>query len=73
MFGQSEPFGRSAGEPSTGGSRDRVPSNGSETIEGTAREVDPDLVDELERLAALHESGALTDEEYAAAKRRLLT
>ena len=29
-------------------------------------------VDELERLAKLHERGALTDEEYAAAKRMLL-
>lgn len=32
---------------------------------------DPQVAD-LERLAALHESGALTDEEYAAAKARLL-
>jgi hypothetical protein len=31
-----------------------------------------DLVGELERLAALHRSGALGDSEYAAAKRRLL-
>ena len=30
------------------------------------------LVERLERLAALHASGALTDEEFAAAKARLL-
>ncbi len=30
------------------------------------------LPDELERLKALHESGALTDEEFALAKKRLL-
>ncbi|MGI9657843.1 MAG: SHOCT domain-containing protein [Gaiellaceae bacterium] len=42
-----------------------------ETIEGTAREVDTELVDELERLSALHERGALTDAEFADAKRKL--
>ena len=31
------------------------------------------LVDDLERLAGLHASGALTDQEFAAAKQRLLT
>jgi len=31
------------------------------------------LVDELERLAALHSTGALTDEEFSIAKARLLT
>ncbi len=31
-----------------------------------------DLVHALERMAALHTSGALTDDEFAAAKRRLL-
>ena len=30
------------------------------------------MVDELERLAKLHERGALSDDEYAAAKTRLL-
>ena len=30
------------------------------------------MVDELERLAKLHDRGALTDDEYAAAKARLL-
>jgi len=30
-------------------------------------------VDKLERLAALHARGALTDEEFAAAKRELLS
>jgi len=42
-----------------------------ETIDGTAREVHSDLVDELERLAALHRRGALTDAEFADAKRKL--
>jgi hypothetical protein len=32
----------------------------------------PDLVDDLSRLAELHEAGDLTDEEFAAAKDRLL-
>jgi Short C-terminal domain len=32
----------------------------------------PGMVGELERLAKLHERGALSDDEYAAAKRRLL-
>ena len=31
-----------------------------------------ELADELERLASLHEAGSLTDDEFAAAKRRLL-
>ena len=31
------------------------------------------MTDELERLATLHEKGALTDEEFAAAKRRVLS
>jgi hypothetical protein len=32
----------------------------------------PDAIAELERLARLHESGALTDQEFAAAKARAL-
>jgi hypothetical protein len=32
----------------------------------------PDTTSELERLAALHASGALSDEEFAAAKARIL-
>jgi hypothetical protein len=32
----------------------------------------PDLLDQLERLAALHESGRLTDHEFETAKRKLL-
>jgi membrane protease subunit (stomatin/prohibitin family) len=32
----------------------------------------PDAAAELERLAALHQSGALTDEEFAAAKAKVL-
>ena len=35
---------------------------------------DPDLVvEELERLSRLHASGSLTDDEFAAAKARILT
>lgn len=33
----------------------------------------PDLPGQLQQLASLHEAGALTDEEYSAAKRRLLS
>jgi hypothetical protein len=32
----------------------------------------PDRVDELERIAALHASGSLTDEEFAALKQKLI-
>ena len=32
----------------------------------------PDTIAELERLSRLHESGALTDEEFTAAKARAL-
>lgn len=32
----------------------------------------PDTIAELERLSRLHESGALTDQEFTAAKRRTL-
>jgi hypothetical protein len=32
----------------------------------------PDTVDQLERLAALHAQGVLTDEEFAAQKARIL-
>lgn len=31
-----------------------------------------DLTSKIERLAALHQSGALTDEEFAAAKQKIL-
>lgn len=33
---------------------------------------EPSMVDELQRLATLHQQGAITDEEFAAAKQRLL-
>jgi hypothetical protein len=41
--------------------------------ERRARELQAPAVDQLERLAALHASGALTDEEFAAAKRAILS
>lgn len=68
--GASNARGPAAGETVSDGP-DGEPL-GAETIEGTAREVRTDLVDELERLAALHEQGAIDDEEYEAAKRALL-
>jgi Short C-terminal domain len=34
--------------------------------------VEPSLVDEIERLSHLHTAGSLTDEEFTAAKARLL-
>jgi hypothetical protein len=40
--------------------------------DGRAQPTGPALVDGLERLAALHRQGALTDDEYAAAKTELL-
>ncbi len=43
-----------------------APAQGPQTTETAG------LVDELERLALLHERGALTAEEYAAAKGKLL-
>ncbi len=42
------------------------------TVITTTGSIADDLVDSLERLAALHRDGAITDEEYADAKRRLL-
>ncbi|WP_165314270.1 SHOCT domain-containing protein [Agromyces protaetiae] len=56
------------GEPETSG---RFP----DVREGRPdeRRPDLDLLDGLERLAALRAAGALDDDEYAAAKRRLLT
>ncbi len=45
---------------------------GGAAPEGGAPESAPSLVDELERLAALRERGLLTEEEFSAAKRKLL-
>jgi hypothetical protein len=59
--------GHDRGSPAAGPS-----AEAADTIDGTAREIDTDLVDELERLAALHASRAITDAEYEAAKRALL-
>jgi RND superfamily putative drug exporter len=42
------------------------------TTPPTAAEGDHDVVDELSRLADLHKSGALTDAEFAQAKKRIL-
>ena len=40
---------------------------------GTTNGAGSDSVDRLERLASLHAGGSLTDEEFAAAKRELLS
>jgi hypothetical protein len=44
----------------------------ADTVEGSAREVNVDIADELERLAALRDAGSITSEEYIQAKRTLL-
>ena len=44
---------------------------GADSGADTGRQ-DDDQLERLERLAALHESGAISDEEFAAAKRKLL-
>ena len=41
-------------------------------LNGDNAPLDNDMLSQLERLAKLHESGALTDEEFAKAKERLL-
>ena len=46
--------------------------DGAATAEHDAAAPARDPVEGLERLATLHRSGALTDEEFAAAKRTLL-
>ena len=42
------------------------------SIKGNDAPVEEDMLAKLERLAKLHESGALTDEEFAKAKEKLL-
>lgn len=60
------------------GSSVNIDADGTVTTSGTGREAmtatggGPDLPAQLERLAALHAAGQLTDEEYAQAKQRLL-
>ena len=47
--------------------------NGSEVVDATpVEEPKEDDLDKLERLAKLHESGALNDEEFAEAKKKIL-
>jgi hypothetical protein len=48
------------------------PPNGSVGAAAPPAPADDDLVTKLERLRVLHEDGLLTDEEFAAAKTRLL-
>jgi Short C-terminal domain len=59
----------------TAGLRAGLPGRGSESRAGGAREGRSvaDSVESLERLAALHTKGALTDEEFTQAKRELLS
>jgi hypothetical protein len=55
--------------PGSWGAPRRAPSGGA----GDASAAPTDLVDDLTRLAELHEAGDLTDEEFAAAKLERLT
>lgn len=51
-------------------------ANGGQSIEDTkpkSEEEKDEMLSQLERLAKLHESGALTDEEFAKAKEKLLS
>ena len=50
----------------------RVNGEGEEAKETKPAEENEDCIAKLERLAKLHDSGALTDEEYAEAKRKIL-
>jgi Short C-terminal domain len=45
---------------------------GEEYSAEPAASAEPDPIEQLERLAKLHEEGALTDEEFAAQKAKLL-
>jgi hypothetical protein len=49
-----------------------VPSQGQLNAQAVDRKSEPDLVTALARLAELRASGALTDEEFTLAKRKLL-
>ncbi|MFN8466332.1 MAG: SHOCT domain-containing protein [Caldilineaceae bacterium] len=44
----------------------------SAITQNSVRTVIPDIGDQLEKIANLHKTGAITDAEYAAAKRKLL-
>ncbi|MBL4845741.1 MAG: hypothetical protein JKY65_09455 [Planctomycetes bacterium] len=57
------------GSEKTLGAEAAAPEASVESSEGEAQ---PDLVDELERLAKLKEEGALSEEEFKAAKRKLI-
>jgi hypothetical protein len=48
-------------------------ANGGQLPAGMAHLANPDTVSQLERLATLHAQGALTDEEFQAQKRHLLS
>ncbi|RMI13343.1 SHOCT domain-containing protein [Cellulomonas triticagri] len=50
----------------------RTPRTASRPAASERAGADPSVVDALERLRDLHTTGALTDDEYAAAKSRLL-
>ena len=69
------PTNRPASRAAAAGTRIRAeatPPPFRPTVIATTGSIADDLVDSLERLAALHRDGAITDEEYADAKRRLL-
>jgi hypothetical protein len=62
--------GEPAGTPGAPAPDSEVATPGAGTA---ATAVGHDLPVQLQQLAALHTSGALTDEEYAAAKKRLIS
>jgi putative oligomerization/nucleic acid binding protein len=55
-----------------GGGQGTAPEDGGQLAENGDAAPGNDLVDKLERLRALRDEGALTDDEFAAAKARLL-
>jgi hypothetical protein len=55
-----------------GASAARARSNQDQPEEGSALEPEQDSFADLEKLAQLHDSGVLTDEEFQAKKKQLL-
>jgi hypothetical protein len=60
---------RAVAKAGAAGSKPREPERPPPSTEGTT---DDSMIDALERLGALHESGALSDHEFEVAKRRVL-
>jgi hypothetical protein len=62
----------SAPSPTTSASRTVSPLNLVPGLQAAKQAANQDAVDELSKLADLHQKGALTDEEFASAKAKLL-